>query len=108
MDGTVEADSYLPPCREANLMIAPCPTCGRQLRMKTLLCSHVRGRSFDAAQRAREQQLVAEHKILLRNQALERREERVVEHRTEVKQPLVQQLERVAEKKKDYSNFSFN
>ena len=104
----MDDENYLPPCREANLMVAPCPKCGRQLRIKTLLYSHVCGRSFDAAQRAREQQAIAEQKISLRNRDLERHEERAVEHRTELKHPPAQQLERVAEKKKDYSNFSLN
>ena len=71
---------YLPPCREAGLFIAPCPRCGRQLRLKTLLYSHVCGRSFDHVQRAREQQVAAEKAINARMAPLEQPVKRYAEH----------------------------
>ena len=70
---------YLPPCREAGLFIAPCPRCGREMRLKTLRYSHVCGRSFDPAQRALEQQAMAEKAINDRMALLDQPAKRHVE-----------------------------
>ena len=90
MDGTqtetpegTDAEKYIPPCRLAGFYRAPCPLCGRQLTLKCLLYSHKCGRSFDPAQRAREQQILAEQAIKDRMTLLERLAERKAEKATD-------------------------
>ena len=92
MDGTqtetvegTDAEKYIPPCRLAGFYRAPCPLCGRQLTLKGLLYSHKCGRSFDPAQRAREQQIAAEQAIKDRMTLLERLAERKAEQATDKK-----------------------
>ena len=68
---TPEGTGYLPPCREAELFIVPCPRCGREMRLKTLRYSHVCVRSFDSAQRALEQQVLADKAVNVRMASLE-------------------------------------
>ena len=52
-------EDYQPPCREAARYLTSCPMCGRRVQIKTLLYSHVCGRSFDVTTRALEQQRLA-------------------------------------------------
>ncbi len=74
--GADDGYGYSPPCRQAEGFIAPCPRCGREMRLKTLRYSHVCGKSFDPTQRARELQAAAETainaKIALMEQPMER------------------------------------
>ena len=77
-EGT-DAEKYIPPCRLAGFYMAPCPLCGRKLTLKALRYTHVCGRSFDPAQRAREQQIAAEQAIKDRMSLLERLAERKAE-----------------------------
>ena len=81
MDGTqtetpegTDAEKYIPPCRLAGFYKAPCPLCSRQLT-----------RSFDPAQRVREQQIAAEQAIKDRMTLLERLAERKAEQATDKK-----------------------
>ncbi len=82
-NGTDDGEEYLPPCRHSVFLIVPCPQCGKQLRLKTLRYSHVCGRSFDPAQRAREQQAAAEKAINARMASMEQPAERSVQRTTE-------------------------
>ena len=77
-EGT-DAEKYIPPCRLAGFYRAPCPLCGRLLTLKCQLYSHKCGRSFDPAQRALEQQILAEQAIKVRMTLLERLPERKAE-----------------------------
>ena len=96
-EGTLASEEYLPPCREANFFIAPCPRCGRQLRLKTLRYSHVCGRSFNIEQRAEEHQAAAEKALNARMRALEQPRQHRVEH---MEQPMAQPID----KKGNYRN----
>ena len=75
-EGT-DAEKYIPPCRLAGFYRAPCPLCGRKLTLKCLLYSHKCGAS--PAQRALEQQILAEQAIKDRMTLLERLAERKAE-----------------------------
>ena len=75
-EGT-DAEKNIPPCRLAGFYRTPCPLCGRQLTLKCLLYSHKCGAS--PAQRAREQQILAEQAIKDRMTLLERLAERKAE-----------------------------
>jgi hypothetical protein len=83
-EGT-DAEKYIPPCRLAGFYRAPCPLCGRQLTLKALRYSHVCGRSFDSAERAREQQITAEDAVKDRMASLERLAERKADQATDKK-----------------------
>jgi len=86
-----DEEEYLPPCRAAGRYVAPCPRCGRRVTMKTLRYSHVCGRNFDEATRAREQYHMA---IKALNARVGGHQERPQEH------PQVRTVEqRVAEKR---------
>ncbi len=92
MDGTppetpegTDVENYIPPCRLAGLYRTPCPLCGRQVTIKCFLYSHVCARSFDPAERAREQQILAEQAIKDRMALLERLAERKAEQATDNK-----------------------
>ena len=87
MDGTqaetaegTDAEKYIPPCRLAGFYKAPCPMCSRQLSLKALRYTHVCGRSFDPAQRAREQQILAHDAIKARMAPLEQPTERQTDY----------------------------
>jgi hypothetical protein len=83
-EGT-DAEKHIPPCRLAGFYKAPCPLCSRQLTLKCLLYSHKCARSFDPAQRAREQQILADQAIKDRMTLLERLAERKAEQATDKK-----------------------
>jgi hypothetical protein len=92
MDGTLtetaegtDAEEYFQPCRLAEFFRAPCPRCGRQLTLKSLRYSHVRNRSFDPVQRAREQQIAAGKAVNDRMALLERLAERTAEQAADKK-----------------------
>ena len=78
--GTDDGNEYIPPCRQAGLFIAPCPRCGRELRLKTLLYTHVCGRSFDPAQRTCEMHGAVIKAINSKRAPLEQPPERRVHH----------------------------
>ena len=87
---TQDGIGYLPPCREAELFIAPCPRCNRMLRLKTLSYPHFCGRSFDPAERALEQQALAEKAINARMASLEQPTPRHAELQRRVERTAVQ------------------
>ena len=89
-------EEYLPPCREANLFVAPCPRCGRQLKLKTLRYSHVCGRTFNVEQRAAEQWMAAQKALTARMRAVEQTREQRVE-------PTERPAERGLEQRRDFS-----
>jgi len=62
----IAEEIYMPPCRAAALEIAPCPLCGRLLRIKTLTYSHQCKRSFHLNDRVTEQRTSADKAILQR------------------------------------------
>ena len=101
LEGTDDEEEYRPPCREAGMFIAPCPMCGRQLRLKTLRYSHVCGRSFNVDQRAAEQQLAAEKAIKLRMASMKQPAKQRVEHQ---EQAVERPLEKAADKRHNYAN----
>ena len=70
---TQEGIGYLPPCREAEKFMTHCPRCNRMLKLKTLRYSHCCLRSFDPAQRAIEQQVLADKAVNVRMASLEQR-----------------------------------
>ena len=74
-----DAEKYIHPCRLAGFYRAPCPLCGRKLTLKCFLYSHKCGRSFDPAERAREQQILAHDAIHTRMAPLEQPAERKAE-----------------------------
>ena len=81
-EGTI-AGEYIPPCRQAEVFITTCPLCCREMRVKTLMYSHKCGRSFDPAERAREQQTLAENAIKIRMASIKKPLERPVQHLVE-------------------------
>lgn len=81
-EGTT-AREYIPPCRQAEVFITACPLCRREMRVKTLMYSHKCGRSFDPAERAREQQTLAENAIKMRMASIKKPLERPVQHLVE-------------------------
>ena len=78
-EGTI-AGEYIPPCRQAEVFITACPLCCREMRVKTLMYSHKCERSFDPAERAREQQTLAENAIQIRMASVKKTWERPVQH----------------------------
>ena len=80
-----------PPCRVAAQYFAPCPLCGRELRLKTLKYSHVCSKSSDPAIKAQEMHAAAVEAVNARvaggerttERRLERDVERVEEKRSE-------------------------
>ena len=80
-----------PPCRVAARYFAPCPLCGRELRLKTLRYTHVCSKSSDPAIKAREMQAAAVEAVNARvaggerpaERRLERAVERVEENRSD-------------------------
>ncbi len=81
-----DVEQNIPPCRLAGFYRASCPLCGRQLTLKCLLYSHRCGaRSFDPAERAREQQILAHDAIAARMEPLEQPAERRTEQTTDKK-----------------------
>jgi len=76
--GTASTDSdthsdagseVLPPCRVAEKYVMPCPCCKRKITLKWMRSGHICRRSFDPAQRAKEQQVNAKIAVLARSQA---------------------------------------
>ena len=80
---TPDDNEYIPPCRQAEVFITACPRCGREMRLQTLRYSHVCGRSFDPAERARKQQVLAGNAIKVRMASIKKPLERHVQHITE-------------------------
>ena len=98
-EGTI-AGEYIPPCRQAEVFITTCPLCCREMRVKTLMYSHKCGRSFDPAERAREQQTLAENAIKIRMASIKKPSERPVQH-------LVEHTQQNVDKKQKYANLIF-
>ena len=77
---------HLPPCRQAEVFIAACPLCHREMRVKTLMYTHRCKRSFDPAERALEQHTLAETQLKIRTALIKKQSERQVQHPTEHRQ----------------------
>ena len=97
---TPDGNEYIPPCRQAEVFITACPLCRREMRVKTLMYSHKCGRSFDPAERAREQQTLAENAIKIRMASIKKPLERPVQH-------LVEHTQQNVDKKQKYANLFF-
>ena len=98
-EGTI-AGEYIPPCRQAEVFITACPLCRKEMRVKTLMYSHKCGRSFDPAERAREQQTLAENAIKMRMASIKKPLERPVQH-------IVEHTQQNVVKKQKYANLIF-
>ena len=72
-----------PPCRVAAQYFAPCPLCGRELRLKTLRYTHVCSKPADPATKAREMQAAAVEAVNARVAGGERTTERRLERDVE-------------------------
>ena len=80
MGGTPAAP---PPCRVAAQYFAPCPLCGRELRLKTLRYSHVCSKPSDPANWAQGMHAAAIEAVNARVAGGERTTERRLEHDVE-------------------------
>ncbi len=78
-----DAEKHIPPCRLAGFYRAPCPLGGRKLTLKALRYTHVCARSFDPAERAREQHILAHDAIHARMAPLKQPAERRTEQTTD-------------------------
>lgn len=100
-DSTDNELIYEPPCRAAARYMVACPNCGRQVQIRTLMYTHICGRSFNATERAMEQKKAAEIAAIKRNipnYSVSKAATTRTEHQQ--KHPVVQPMEN---KHKDYS-----